>query len=365
MKSSEFYKLTKYTPPAWASKLAFKPEHRVRLAMLPTPISKWNVPTKPPKLNLYIKRDDLTGCATSGNKIRKLEFLLAEAVANDCRNVITCGGIQSNHCRATAAASRELGLNSYLFLRADDPTREEVHGNMLVNLMCGSRVFFVPKKMQYKEGIEERMKRLASYLLDKKGEKSYCVPIGGSNLVGSYGYVEAWREMMDDEAFDVITDVVVSCGSGGSAAGLAIANHLTGSKKKIHAVSVSDDRKYFHQHINDTLSGLGLNDVRSEDIVDVIDGYKGYGYGATTPEDLRDIRMVSSSTGVFCDPVYTWKGVKGLLGEFERNRERFKGENVLFVHTGGLLSLYDGKMNELLQESFDEQAFNDLDEFID
>jgi len=365
MKSNELYKLSKYTPPAWASKLTFKPEHRVRLAMLPTPMSKWNVPMKPPKLNLFVKRDDMTGNATSGNKIRKLEFLLADALAKNCRNVVTCGGIQSNHCRATAAASRELGLNSYLFLRADDPTRDDVSGNMLVNLMCGSKVFFVPKTMRYEGGIEERMARLARHLLDKKGEKSYCVPIGGSNLVGSYGYMEAWREMMDDETFDVITDVVVSCGSGGSAAGLAIANHLTGSKKKIHAVSVSDDKKYFHKHINDTLLGLGLNDVTSEDIVDVIDGYKGSGYGATTPEDLRDIKLVSSSTGVFCDPVYTWKGVKGLLGEFESNRARFKGENVLFVHTGGLLSLYDGKMKELLRESFDVQAFNDLGDFFD
>lgn len=353
------YKIIKYNPPVWVKNLEYVPTHRIKLAMTPTPVHDWKLPIAPRGLKLKVKRDDMTGNTLSGNKVRKLEFILAEALNQGCKGVITCGSVQSNHCRATAVASRELGLDCYLFLRSNHTASSHVShpGNLLLDLFCGSKISFIPKKMQYLHGIKQRQEKLAKQLLADRNEKSICIPIGGSNKTGLYGYFQAWQELMDDNVLETVDDIFITCGSGGSAAGLSIANYLTGSSVKIHAVSVSDDKRYFYNHIREMLHDVGLSHLNPEDVIDIIDGYKGEGYGTTTPEDIEAIKTISSSTGIFLDPVYTWKGLKGLLCEYENNRSRFKGDNVLYIHTGGVFSLYDGQMNEILGKSFNDQVF--------
>lgn len=356
--TTPFKKVAKYVPPSWAKDLAFKPKHRVKLAMLPTPIHEWNIPFASAGLKLFVKRDDMTGNTMSGNKVRKLEFLLAKALQDNCKAVITCGGVQSNHCRATAAAARELGMDCHLFLRAESSGIEHLEspGNLLIDLFCGSQLYFIPKRTQYKEGIKPRQQSLADQLLKDKGHKSLSIPVGGSSVLGLFGYIEAWQEMVEQKILEQFDDVFVTCGSGGSAAGLAISNYLTGSKVKLHAVSVSDNKTYFHSHIDSMLKSIGLQELNSEDLIDIIDGYKGSGYGETTSKDIEKIKLISSTTGIICDPVYTWKGLNGLLSEFETNRQRFKGERVLFIHTGGVFSIYDGNMKECLKNCFEKQT---------
>jgi len=358
-KNSCFHKLASYSPPKWATNLSFVPKDIVKLAMVPTPITSWNIPLLPKEMKLFVKRDDMTGNTLSGNKVRKLEFLLGKALKDECKAIITCGGIQSNHCRATSIAARELGMNSYLFLRSNklDDTFNNYQGNLFLDLFSGCKVSFIPKKMQYNKGIKQMQEDLANHLWETHKQKAACIPIGGSNLIGFFGYVEAWNEMLKQGICENVDDVVVTCGSGGTVSALSIANYLTGSKLKIHGFPVCDDKNYFYNHIKETLAGLGLNDIHPESIVDIIDGYKGSGYGETTKEDLRFIQTVSASTGIFCDPTYTWKALKGLINEFRNNRERFKGNRILFIHTGGIFSLYDDKMSSFLGNNFADQIF--------
>lgn len=345
-----------YTPPEWASKLLSIPKHRIKLAMLPTPIAKWNLPGIKSDVEIFIKRDDLTGCTLSGNKTRKLEFILAKALFDGCSTVITCGGVQSNHCRTTAVAAKELGMDCHLFLRTDSVEKEMIQnpGNMLLDLFVGSKLHFIPKTAKYETEILPLQESLAKKIENENGTKSVCIPIGGSNVTGLFGYIEAWNEMIDQNLLENFDDIFVTCGSGGTAAGIAISNYLTGSKLKIHAVSVCDDKTYFHNHIDSTLQKLGILDVKSRDIINIIDGYKGYGYGITTPDDVSMIREVAYKTGIFLDPVYTGKSMKGLVHELNSNLNIFRGRRILYIHTGGIFSLFDGKLSDKLSGLFSE-----------
>ena len=149
------YTASTYVPPKWANQLLFIPKHRLKLAMLPTPITKWNLPGIKSNMEVFIKRDDMTGCSLSGNKIRKLEFIFAEALVNGCSTVITCGGVQSNHCRTTVVAAKELGLDCHLFLRSNTKEKELINspGNLLLDMFVGSKLHFIPKAAKYETEI--------------------------------------------------------------------------------------------------------------------------------------------------------------------------------------------------------------------
>ena len=288
----------------------------------------------------------MTGSTLSGNKVRKLEFLLADAKKKQCTAVITCGGLQSNHCRATAIAARELGMDSYLFLRSptNDPNSIKFDGNLLLDRMVGAKIFLVPLKASQARDLQPRMDRLTRELKDRCHVTAYPIPIGGSNLVGFWGYVEAFRELLNQGVPDDYTDLVFACGSGGTASGLSVANQLTGNRLGVHAVAVCDDKNYFYGHVNETLRGLGLlNEYKAEDILDVIDGYKGRGYGLSTDEELDFVSSVSKTTGILLDPTYTGKAAFGMINEMRLRPERFRGKKVLFIHTGGVFGLFDGR----------------------
>ena len=154
-------------------------------------------------------------------------------------------------------------------------------GNLLLDLFCGSEIHFVPKRMPFEEGIRQRQESLAADLLSKSGERALCIPIGGSNATGAFGYVEAWHEMVGGQGLlDTCDDVVVTCGSGGTAAGLAIGNYLTGGRVRVHAVSVSDDSGYFHAHVDAMLAALGAAAAGATDAKRLV-GHR------TTPIDDR------------------------------------------------------------------------------
>ncbi|XP_006823418.1 uncharacterized protein LOC100378838 [Saccoglossus kowalevskii] len=345
--------LAAYDPPEWAKTLKRIPECKVKLSMYDTPIHPWNIPGIPNEFKLHIKRDDLTGSTLSGNKVRKLEFLLGEAVNTGCTSIITCGGIQSNFARSAAVAARQLGLESHLLLRSEgtDPDLIGCEGNLLLNRMVGSHIYLIPRTCKYEPDIRVRMEKLAQKI-DDGGGKSYPMEVGGSTITGLFGYIEGFRELMRQNVLEDFDDLVFTIGSGGTAAGLAIGNYLTGSKLKCHAFAVCDNSTYFHGHVNATLAAAGLSQqVKSEDILDVIEGAKGRGYGLSTDEELEFILKVSTTTGIMIDPVYTGKATKALVEELNNNPSRFKGKRILFVHTGGLFGLFDGRINNLLKKT--------------
>lgn len=358
--------LIPYTCPKFAEQLKIKPKYKVKLANPETPIHKWNLPRIPEGFSISIKRDDMTGSTLSGNKVRKLEFLLAEALDRGCKHVITCGGIQSNHCRATAVAARQLGLQPHLLLRSDIKSIEDVgcEGNLLLDRLCDAKIYMVPRKSPYETELKPRMEKLASKIKAETGESSLLIPVGGSDEIGLFGYINVFQEMITQGLLEDFDDIVFACGSGGTAEGLCIANYLTGQKLKVHGIIVSDDKKYFHDHVNSLLVKMNLN-VSSPDILNLIEGYKGTGYGLSTQEEIDFIIKIASMTGIMLDPVYTGKAARGLVHELNNNPHLFKGRRILFLHTGGIFGLYDNRINSTLKLQNEQDNMIQMWESID
>lgn len=329
-----------YSPPLWANDLPHPPTTRVSLGLLPTPVHRWEPPALPSGYQLWIKRDDVTGLAVSGNKIRKLEFLLAQALEQGCDCVITCGGIQSNHCRTTAAAARTLGLDSYLLLRTQDPQlTQSLVGNLLIDHMVGAQLIPISYE-QYRR--RATLMDVLAEELRQQGRNPYLIPEGGSNALGTWGYVEAIRELQQQvtQQHLEISDLVVACGSGGTVAGLALGSALARAPWEVHAINVCDDAAYFYAIVNQIYRDLQAP-FRAEDTLHIIDGYKGLGYAISREEELQLLRDVAQSTGILLDPVYTGKAVYGLMQELSQHTHSFQGQHILFVHTGGLFGLYE------------------------
>ncbi|CAM6104479.1 unnamed protein product [Calypogeia fissa] len=341
-----------YVPPAWASHLHPIPPSFTSLGIFPTPIHRWNLPGLPSGTEVWVKRDDLTGMQLSGNKVRKLEFLIADAKAQGADCVVTVGGIQSNHCRATAVAARYVGLDSYLILRTSRTVVDEdpgLTGNLLVERMIGANIELVTKEEYMKLGSVT----LGNILLEKlksEGRKPYFIPVGGSNSLGTWGYIEGIREIEQQlqegkvKGVSHFDDIVMACGSGGTTAGLGLGSHLSSLKSKVHAFAVCDDETYFYDFTKGLLDGLAAG-VSSRDVVEVKLA-KGQGYAISTAEELEVVKDVAEATGVILDPVYSGKAVVGLLKDFKERPSYWEGRKVLFVHTGGLLGMFD-KVDQL------------------
>ncbi len=344
-KTLKDYLLESYSPPLWAEKLAIVPEKRLRLFQGPTPLEPLQFSRLPRGVKIWIKRDDQTGSLTTGNKVRKLEFLLARALEEGADSIITCGGIQSNHCRAVAAVSVRLGLKPYLLLRTHRPEKAEtLRGNLLLDRALGAEIIPITPEQYRRRG--ELSLQLARALREE-GRKPYIIPEGGSNGLGSWGYLEFARELAGQTAQlgIAISDVVFACGSGGTSAGLAVGTALGGYPWRLHPVTVCDDADYFHRVIGGIFEEMGF-EGKSRELLDIIDGYKGLGYAINTPQELEFILQVASETGIILDPVYSGKAFLGLLRELEESAERFAGRDILFIHTGGIFGLYD-KIEEL------------------
>lgn len=319
---------------------------RLRLANAPTRFHAVRY-AAPDGTRFWLKRDDHTGSELSGNKVRKLEYLLAEAVAQGATHVVTCGGEQSNHARATALAATQLGLRCALVLRTDDPARPPAAtGNILLDLLAGARVRWITRPAWRDRAalMAEEAARIRA-----EGGVPYVIPEGGSSALGAWGYVRAMAELADDLAGLAAPDhpvtVAYACGSGGTGAGLILGAKLFGLAARgirVAGVNVCDDRAYFVDAIGRACAeasarwDLGV-EVTPADI-EIVDGHVGLGYARSRPEELATIRDLARSDGVVLDPVYTGKAFHGLVTELARQPGRF-GAAVAFVHTGGLYGL--------------------------
>jgi len=313
---------------------------RIKRARLPTPVEPARRLSNKLGLELLFKRDDLTGASLSGNKIRKLEFLFADAAAEGADTVITCGGEQSNHCRATAIAAAELGLRSYLLLRTENPKEPPAaEANILLDRLVGADIRWVSRE-EYKRRVQLFTEVQGQLLAQRR--KAYVIPEGGSNAVGAWGYVGCVEELAQELGDDPLT-IVYAAGSGGTGAGLILGIKLLKLPWRAVGINVCDDKPYFVNAIGEIIEAaikkwlLPVEFDRSE--VEIIDGYVGAGYAKSRAEELQTIRDVARSEGLILDPVYTGKAFHGMTQELARDKNAL-GPRVCFIHTGGIYGLF-------------------------
>lgn len=309
-----------------------------------TPIEKLEHLTK--ALNgptIYVKRDDLLGLTAGGNKTRKLEFLVADALRHEADTLITCGALQSNHCRLTLAAAVKEGLHCQLVLeeKVSGTYDEQANGNnFLYHLLGAEKIKVVPQG----SNVLEEMNRLAVELRDR-GRKPYVIPLGGSNEVGTLGYVTCAQEIVE-QTFDMgvkMDHVVTAIGSGSTYAGIALGFGLNYSDVTLTGISIMGENDVqeplVRQHIKNATNYLQVPFDIPTIRLRFYDNYVGKGYAIPTDEMIEAVKLVARTEGILLDPVYTGKVMAGLI-DLIRQGEFTKDDNVLFIHTGGSPALY-------------------------
>jgi D-cysteine desulfhydrase len=300
--------------------------------------------------NIYIKRDDLLGLTAGGNKTRKLEFLVADALAQGADTLITCGAVQSNHCRLTLAAAVKEGLKCRLVLeeRVPNSYKPDASGNNFLFRVLGVEAI---KVVPGGSDMMKEMKAVAEEV-SALGRKPYIIPGGGSNPIGATGYVACAEEILQ-QLFDKgirIDRVVCASGSAGTHAGLVTGFYGNSSNIPVVGVDVSRPKELQEKLVLDlvqkTAAHVGVRSEVPRDAVLCFGDYVGRGYSIPTPGMVEAVRMLARTEGILLDPVYTGKAMAGLL-DLARKGFFHKNENVLFVHTGGSPALY-AYMRDLL-----------------
>ena len=293
--------------------------------------------------NVYIKRDDLLGLTSGGNKTRKLEFLVADALAQGADTLITCGAVQSNHCRLTLAAAVKEGLKCRLVLEERVPgsyNPEASGNNFLFRLLGVEKIEVVPGGSDMMAAM-----RKTAEDLDKEGRKGYIIPGGGSNPIGATGYVACAQEIQE-QLFDMglaIDRLCVASGSAGTHAGLLVG--FTGCNMNIPIVGVGvsrepgDQEPIVYELALKTAERLGVAQQIPRSAVVSFGGYWQPKYSVPNKKMVEAVNLMAKTEGILLDPVYTGKAVAGLIG-LSREGTFKKGENLLFVHTGGSPGLY-------------------------
>lgn len=310
---------------------------RVRLTHLPTPIEKLERLSRFLRgPTLYVKRDDQTGLATGGNKARKLEFLLAEALAQGCNDVVTLGGPQSNHVRQTAAAAARLGLGCSLVLRGHPPTQRL--GNLLLDELFGATIHWSGDRTRDEVAAE------VMAALRRDGSRPYLIPVGGSNGLGALGYTLAMEEVLDQLAAEKleIDAIVFASSSAGTQAGMALGAALRGWRGRLLGVAIDSPAAELGARVTaialEAAERLGVTVTPEQLRVEANSEFLGGGYSVVGELEREAIRTVARTEGLLLDPVYTGRAMGGLI-KLIRRVEFAKGQKVLFWHTGGTAAL--------------------------
>ena len=313
---------------------------RIKLGHFPTPIEHLkNVSQHLDGPNIFIKRDDCTGLATGGNKTRKLEFLIPDAIKNKAELIVTVGAIQSNHARQTAAACSLKGLKCLIILeqRLKDPPDAYMNsGNVFLNKLLGAEVMLCPKGqdiLEYSTKVVENIK--------SKGTNVYFIPGGGSNSIGALGYVECFNEILKENNKYNLTHIVHATGSSGTQAGLLAGKKYFQSQLQIIGISVRYEKKIQEEKVYNeakkTCEKLKCDVLDRSEVV-AYDDYVGSGYGEPTDGMVEATNLLAKKEAILLDPVYSGKGFAGLIGLI-RQKKFTKEDNILFIHTGGAVSL--------------------------
>ena len=313
---------------------------RIKLGHFPTPIEHLkNITKYLDGPNIFIKRDDCTGLATGGNKTRKLEFLIPDAIKNKAELIVTVGAVQSNHARQTAAACALMGLKCLIILeqRLKNPPESYMKsGNVFLDKLFGAEVKVCPKN----EGVTEYSEKLIKDI-KSKGTNVYFIPGGGSNPVGALGYVECLNEIIQENKKYNFSQIVHATGSAGTQAGLLAGRKyfncdipVTGICVR-HKKDIQVDKVY--TEAKNTCEKLHCNILNKSDVI-VYDDYIGPGYGEPTEEMKEATKLLARKEAILLDPVYSGKAFAGLIGLI-KNKKFTRDDNVLFIHTGGAVSL--------------------------
>jgi L-cysteate sulfo-lyase len=317
---------------------------RVRLGHLPTPLE--HLPNLSRELGgpeIWIKRDDCTGLATGGNKTRKLEFLMAEAQELNADVVLTCGATQSNHARQTAAAAARLGMKCHILLEdrtGKTNTEYTQNGNVLLDLLYGATL------ERHSQGADMNgLMAQAAERFGADGLTAYTIPGGGSNPTGALGYVNAGVELLEQsiELGLKIDQVVHATGSTGTQAGLVVGLVATDSNIPVYGISVRAEQAVQEQNVlslaENTAKKLGCAGIVQPQHISVNSDYVGPGYGFPAEDTIAAIELFARLEGILLDPVYSGKAAAGLI-DLSRRGHYPKGQNIVFLHTGGAVALF-------------------------
>ena len=313
---------------------------RIKLGHFPTPIEHLKNITKylggP---NIFIKRDDCTGLATGGNKTRKLEFLIPDAIKNKAELVVTVGAVQSNHARQTAAACTLMGLKCLIIFEQrlkDAPEAYMKSGNVFLDKLFGADIKVCPKNEDVTKFTEKTIEDIKS-----QGTNVYFIPGGGSNAIGALGYVECLNEILKENNKYNFTQIVHATGSSGTQAGLLAGRKYYNCNIPVtgicvrHKKVIQIDKVYMEA--KKACEKLQCKILDKSDVI-AYDEYIGSGYGEPTEEMIEATKLLAKKEAILLDPVYTGKGFAGLIGLI-RKKKFSKNDNVLFIHTGGAVSL--------------------------
>lgn len=318
---------------------------RIRLAHLPTAIEPLpNLSAALGGPQIFVKRDDQTGVAFGGNKLRKLEFVLAEAMAHGARTLITVGAAQSNHCRQTAALAARLGLGCILVLSGQPP--QQADGNFLLDQLFGAEVVWTTRA-EREQTLQSVFERAWA-----EGRRPHLIPLGASTPIGTLGYAMAFEEfLMQGMPMDTM---VVASSSGGTQAGLVLGAKRSGWRGRVLGISIDHSRLELAEKVAELANQAAermdeaLPRVAAQDVW-VEDGFLGAGYGVLGAPEIEAIRLFAKHEGLLLDPVYTGRAAAGLISLIRAGTFR-RDESVLFWHTGGTPALFASVYAAQLQE---------------
>ena len=309
----------------------------LRLSQAPTPLHPLPRLSKLLGVTVYCKRDDLTGFGFGGNKIRKLEYLLGNAVQRGCDTLITSGSNQSNWCRMVAAAGAALGMQVHLVLQG--PVPKSYTGNLRLSKIAGASMTHIETDDDSK--LDVACNELAD-TLRARGRKTYQMIVGGSTGLGSLGYVQTLREIMEYEqrTGTRFATIIHATGSGGTQAGLVAGAALYGWGGDVLGMAVSRSKEEQVPKVRRVLEQMLTASALQRARVVVEDGYVGAGYRKHTAACLNAVEVFARTEGIFLDEVYTGKAAAGLI-DYARKGRFAGGENILFIHTGGAAQLFE------------------------
>jgi len=312
---------------------------KLNIANIPTPLQ--SVLFKGTKF--LMKRDDFTGTELSGNKIRKLEYLLFDAKRKKSNYIFTCGGDQSNHCRATVIAANQVGIKTRLFLWGSDKRNAE--GNLFLDKIAGAEIKYLSRK-EYKHVnkimLDEKLK------MKKQKKEAYIIPSGGSTPLGIWGYINFMNELKKQTNLKKISGILSADGSGGTSAGMLLGAALLKLNLKIFGVNVVEDSDTSRNIIIDLVEGCiekyKLKVKVNYNKLEIMDGYSAEGYKSIASNKIDLINNLFRETGILLDPAYTGKAFYAFHENFLKGKRK---SNVMFLHTGGIFGVYSKRSNYL------------------
>ena len=313
---------------------------RIKLGHFPTPIEHLkNISKYFGGPNIFIKRDDCTGLATGGNKTRKLEFLIPDAIKNKAELVVTVGAVQSNHARQTAAACALVGLKCLIILEQRLNNAPDIYmnsGNVFLDKLFGADVQLCPKNEDFSKYSENIIRNLKL-----KGTNVYFIPGGGSNAIGALGYVECLNEIIKENNKYNFSQIIHATGSAGTQAGLLAGKKYFNCNIPVTGICIRHKKdtqvNKVYMEAKNTCEKLNCNVLDKSDVI-VYDEYIGPGYGVPSDGMIEATKILAKKEAILLDPVYSGKAFAGLIGLI-KNKIFTKNDNVLFIHTGGAVSL--------------------------